>query len=98
MPSKRLGPEGFTIHVLWSELKRMVAYGVVCAIITIGLAFGVAAIVGNDVADSTNHTAVVVLEQARETQALLCDILRNAETKEIRQAVAEYCPVALDEG
>ncbi len=84
----------FTIRIrlVWGEIRRALLYGTVAAVLTITLAFAAAARVNRDAEVIQQQQTTLILEQARETQNLLCDILAEAQTKEVRQAVRQYCP------
>jgi hypothetical protein len=45
-----------------------------------------------ELAARVDRNAAVAAEQGRETRDLICSILVNAQTPEIRQAVREHCP------
>lgn len=80
-----------TFYVAKEDLRRILLTAAASAVFTIGLAFGVAAVVSNDVEDTTLQTVQTVQVQGEETRDLLCDILAKSKTPAIRRAVANHC-------
>jgi hypothetical protein len=79
------------------------ADGFVYALITTVMLLGTATVLShfaqqesialaNRVDTNTEH----IVQEVVETKKLLCDILRNAQTKEVREAVRTYCPEAIE--
>lgn len=77
--------------IVKSELRRILIYALASAFMTIGLAWGIASVVEDNVEEDTQRTVLVIQNQAQETQDLLCDILAEAESKGVQKAVAKYC-------
>lgn len=80
-----------TIEILREDFRRALMYGAVAAVLTIALAFGVAAVVGDEVENDTNRTVQVVLDESAHTRQLLCDVLIQADNPDIRDAIKENC-------
>lgn len=82
----------FHFEVSWDGIKRVMAYAVASALMTIGLAFGIAAVVHDQTEADTKAAVLVVVQRVDDTQRLICGILKNADNPDIRQAVERYCP------
>lgn len=82
----------FHFSVSWDGVRRVAAYAVATSLMTIGLAFGVAAVVRDQTEANTAAAVQVIVQQVQDTQALICGILKNAESPQVRDAVAKYCP------
>lgn len=72
-------------------------YAIVTTVMVLSTAVLLSFLLGGsqrDLADRVDRNVAEVRTEAIETRKLLCDILANAETKQIRDAVEKYCPAA----
>jgi hypothetical protein len=73
----------------WSERwKNAFVYGLVATVMVLGSASVLAAYFG----DATDRLVQVAVDEATHTRLLVCGILINAESRDIREAVRLYCP------
>lgn len=65
------------------------------AIVTTAVLFGVASVLNREtasLADRIDRNTTETIREVKDTQHLLCDILAEADTKAVREAVKRYCP------
>lgn len=80
-----------TITILKDDLRRAFIYGLFAAVMTIALAFGVAAVIGDRLEEETSRQVTVVLQESQATRDLLCDVLAGADDKQIIAAIERNC-------